>query len=239
MLEETTTPGEEVKDTKVEDVKVSTETTETIGELLNEKPKAESVPLAKFLELKNENKAFQKQLKELQATIETGASKKEVSKDLKAIADEHNVDADFLQEFAQAVKAQAEAEIDDKISSKLKPLEDKERNEKIDKVFNEHFSKTMESMPEYDKIVNKGVIKTLSLDPSNANKTFSQLIEMSYGHLITGKKTMEQTQARGGKDDTGSVDYMKARKDPAYFKEVMADPSLKAKYNEEMLKRIS
>jgi hypothetical protein len=67
-------------------------------------------------------------------------------------------------------------------------------------VFNEHFDKTISQMPEFDGVVNKDVIKTLSLDPSNKNKTFQQLIETAYGHLVAGRKTMEASrpgQTRG------------------------------------------
>lgn len=211
---------------------------EALGHVLPEK-KDESVPLAKFLEMKKENKAMAQQMKELQKSIEAGASKKEVTQDLKALSEKHGVDADFLQEFADAVRAKAEAEIDEKMESKFKPLEEKERAKKIDAAFNEHYAKALEQVPEYEGIVNKDVIKTLSLNPANANKTFIKIIEESYGHLITGKRSLDTASTRAGKNDSSEVDIERTRKDSAYFKEVMADPNLKKKYNDSLTSRIS
>ena len=105
------------------------------------------------------------------------------------------------------------------------------------KLFTEHFTKTMAEMPEYEKIVNRDVIKTLALDPRNANKTFAQIIESAYGHLITGKRTLETTKPGGGKEDT-TIDFNKARSNGEYFKEIMADPELKKQYNSEIEKRL-
>lgn len=249
MTEEVkTTPVEEVKDTEPTISEVVAEgqkpevKEETVGAVVNpvkETPKEDSVPLAAFLEIKNSNKELSKQMKELQKSIEQGATKKEVSSDIKAIADQHNVDEGFLQDFAQSIKAQAEAEIDAKISSRLKPLEEKEQSERINKAFTEHYEKALERMPEFKDVANREVIKALSLMPANANKTFTQLLDESYGHLIPGKRTFDAATTRGNKTDNLTVDIDKARKDPAYFKEVMADPELKKQYNEGLMDRLS
>lgn len=210
----------------------------TVSEALNTKkaePKKDEprmVPEAVFLEVKNE-------LKDLRQAIKDGATKSQVSATLKSIADEWNLDENFLTAITSVVKAETKAEFEQEFSSKLKPIEDKERQDKIDKAFNEHFSKAMEDMPEYDGVVNKDVVKTLSLDPHNANKTFAQLIEESYGHLVQGKRTLDPTTTRGGKNDNLEVDIEKAQKDPAYFKEIMRDPILKKKYNDGLLERLS
>lgn len=229
----TETATEAVAETKVEAKKE-----ETVGEALSEKKEPRMVPEAVLLEYKNANKELKKDLKELKALIESGASKKEVSTDLKAIADEHNVDAEFLQKFAEAIKAQAEKEIEEKVSSKLKPLEEKEKREKLDSIFKENYLRALEANPEYKDIANEAVIKSLSLDPSNQNKTWSQLLEMTYGHLVTGKKTMETSTARGGKDDNQKVDFDRATTDSKYFAEIMANPELKKEYNETLVQRL-
>lgn len=215
---------------------------ETVGNVVNpvkETPKEETVPLSTFLEIKNSNKELSKQMKELQKSIEQGGTKKEVSSDIKAIAEQHGVDESFLQDFAQSVKAQAEVDIDAKISSRLKPLEEKEQSERIDKAFNEHFNKALERMPEYKDIVNPEVIKALSLMPANANKTFTQILDESYGHLVTGKRTMDATTQKGGKSDNFTVDLDRAKKDPTYFAEVMSDPNLKKQYNDGLMDRLA
>jgi hypothetical protein len=211
-------------------------TEETIGDVFKS-PKEETVPLASHLEIKRENKEAQKKIKELEKQIEAGATKREISDEIKAIAEEHNVDEAFLQKLASAVKAQTEREIEDRVSSKLKPLEDKERAEKIDTIFNQHYAKAIEAMPEYKDLVNKDVIKSLSLDPRNQNKTFTKIIEDSYGHLLKGKATLEPSKP-SSRDDNQALDTKKL-KDPAYFKEVMANPRLKKEYNDGLIKRLN
>lgn len=217
---------------------------ETIGEALDQKPavpepKEDTVPLAALLEIKKANKELTREMKELKKSIEDGASRSEVTADMKTLADKHNVDPEFLSDFAKAVRAEAKKETDEEIASKLGPLQEREKIEKIETAFKTHFEKVMEKLPEYDGVVNKDVIKALSLVPSNANKTLTKLIEESYGHLIQGKRSLDQASTRAGKNDTMEVDSDKAKKDPAYFKEIMDNPELKKKYNESMLKRIT
>lgn len=213
----------------------------TIAEITKENtPPAEStaqqtVGLDKFLELKKENKEFKKQLKDLEKSIEEGASKVEVTEDIEAIADEFGVDVKFLSKLTKAIKSQAEKDADERVSNRLKPLEAKEKQAKIDEAFKTHFKIAIDAMPEFAKIVNPEVIKTLSLDPKNANKTFAQIIEETYGGALTGKSTIEATKPGGGKDPE-PLDFAKARKDSKYFDEVMANPTLKKEYNERMLK---
>jgi hypothetical protein len=241
MTEVVNAPGE-VETKTPADVKVEapaeTKPAETVGEVFNQKKSDETVPLSTFIELKKESKAAQKQIKELQDQIANGATKKEISAEIKAIADEHNVDEGFLQKLVTAVKAQTESEVEERISSKLKPLEEKDKAEKINTIFSTHFAKAMEEMPEYKDIVNKDVIKSLSLDPANKNKTFTKIIENAYGHLVTGKKTIEGTSPRGGKDDNQTLDTSRL-KDPAYFKEIKANPALLKEYNDGLVKRLN
>ena len=230
-------PGEVVEETPVEEApKVEAPAEKTIGESFEAKEK-ETVPLATLLAMKSENKEAKAQIKELQQQIEDGASKVEISKGIKEIAKEHNVDETFLSEFASTIKAQAEKGIDDKITEKLKPFEEKGRAEKIDTIFNSNYDRVLESMPEYKDIVNKAVIKSLSLDPANKNKTFIKIIEESYGHLVTGKKTIESSSPAGSKEYGEKLDKSKFR-DPAYMKKVLADPVLKKEYNEGLVERL-
>jgi hypothetical protein len=239
MADEAKNAAEELANNTNAEVIAEAKQEETIGETINpEKKEPKVVPEATFLELKNANKELKKDLKELKQLIESGGSKKEVSSDLKAIAEEHNVDAEFLSKFAESIESKANKDIDEKISAKLKPLEEKERQTKIDSIFEDKFAKAIEAMPEYKDIANKDVIKSLSLDPNNANKTWKQIIEGAYGHLITGRKTMETSKPGSGKNSDQDVDIERAGKDTAYFKEVMANPELKKKYNAELTSRL-
>lgn len=239
-------PAQESKDEPVKSpdaVVPETKKETTVGDALNPalpEKKEDTVPLSTFLEVKNANKELTREMKELKKSIEAGATKKEVSADISALADKHGVDADFLQDFAAAVRAEAKKEADEAVASKLKPLEDKERMQKIEEAFGVHYTKALEALPEYTGLVNRDVIKNLSLLPQNANKTFTQLIEEAYGHLVTGKRSVDPaTTTRASKTETGDVDMERATRDPGYFKEIMENPVLKEKYNRNLVGKVS
>lgn len=211
---------------------------EALGNSTTEvKPKVEEprmVPEAVFLELKKDLKTLQKQV----ASGDT--TKSEISQSLKDIGEKHDVDPGFLQELASAIRSESEAEFNKKLEKELEPY--KEQGRKIsaserEKVFNEHYNKTLEALPEFKDIAQKEVIKALAMDSANANKTFAQIFELAYGHLVTGKRTLDTPKSGSGKDIT-EIDFEKAAKDSDYYATIMANPVLKAKYNEELPKRL-
>lgn len=206
----------------------------TIGEVLDErKPDPKVVPEAAFLEMKKDNKELRKELKDLRTAIESGATKAEVSADIAALGEKYGVDKAFLSELASTIRKDVDADTD----SKIKPLTAQDKANRIDKVFATHFDKAMAEMPEFAGVVNREVIKTLSLDPSNANKTFSQLIEETYGNAIGGKRTLETTTHRGGKSPE-HVDIDRASRDGKYLAEVLSNPDTKKEYNEGLINRL-
>lgn len=230
-----TTPAEEVKQPDEETVTSTEPQEETIGEVLKSQAeeKSDHIPKARLDKEIARRKELENALAELQAKAkEESMSKREISSDLNALAVEHNIDAGFLNQLASAIKAQAEADIEER----LKPLTEREKQAKIDAAFKQGFERAIGNMPEYRDIVNPSVIKTLSLDPANANKTFPQLIEETYGNALGGKKTIEKAVPRGG-NASGQLDYERAKRDTAYFKEVMADPTLKKQYNDRLFEQ--
>jgi len=235
---------------KTEDVEKVEQKKETVGDVLDPKksepkpepkPEPRMVPEAVFLELKNDNKELRKDLKEFKKLIEEDGSKGEVIDEIDSLAKEYDIKPEFLKKLAASIRKdvekEASKEIDDKVSSKLKPIEARERSEKIDKVFNEHFTAAMAEMPEYKDIVNPSVIKALSLDPANQDKTFAQLIEETYGKAVPGKRTLETTKPGGGRAPEG-IDFDRAKKDGKYFESIMADPAMKKEYNDGLIDRI-
>lgn len=244
---ETITPEEEAKETivegedKVEEPKKEEESTgeepKTVEDLLGTKEERDDrVPLKTFLEIKNEKKGLEKEISDLKKQIEQGATKAEIKSDLKSIAEKYDVDQNFLEEISTVIYSKAKSEVDEAIQSKLKPLEAKDRAEKIEKVFSENFNKVMEDMPEYKDVVNRDVIKELSLLPKNAKKTFQQIIEETYSNTVTGKKTMEPSTPRGGKEV--SYDENRMKTDPKYFSEVIKNPEAKKQYNSSLVDRL-
>lgn len=229
--------SEETAETKVEVTPEETKVEDTIAsdivkpEVKVEETKAKMVPEAVFLEEKRERKELAKELKEIKKLLEDGASTKEVSADVKDIAEEFGLTEQAVSKLIAKVGEQTKAEYDKEIEAKLKPIQERERAENVEKTFNEHFDKLMEAMPEFKGIATKDAIRALSLDPRNANKTFAKILEESYGHLVTGKKTIDGTSARGGVSDA-PVDVKRMANDMEYYKEVMANPELKKQYND-------
>lgn len=188
----------------------------------------ETVGLDKFLDEKKGRKDAEKRVKELEDLIKNGGTPAEVSADIDAIAEKYpDVSKDFLRDIATVMT--------NRVQDAVKPLQQEKTQKKIDEAFKVHFDKAMGEMPEFTKVVNADVIKTLSLDPKNANKTMKQLIEETYGAAVPGKRTIDSTIPAGGKD-TEPLDFARARKDSDYFDVVMANPRLKAEYNDKMLK---
>ena len=234
---------EEIQSTPVVEVNTTPEETaeQTIGDIINpvvEERKPETVGLDKFLEIKKENKELKNQLNDLARRIEEGDNKQDVADDIEALADEHDIDRKFLTKLVKTIESNVEKKSEEKFNSRLAPLTESAKQSKIDTAFKSAFEGTIEQMPEYKNIVNADVIKTLSLDPKNAKKTFSQLIEETYGNAITGKRTLETTKPGGGKEPV-ELDVNRAKQDPEYFKEVMASPKLRKEYNDGLLDRVS
>ena len=229
--------AEEAVITPAEAVTPEVEKAQTISEVIEavslQEKKPETVGLDKFLELKRENKEMRQSMKAIQDKVDAGASDSQVSADIKAYAEEYGVDTKSIEKILDMADRRAE----EKYGSKLKSVEEGTKASKIQEAFSKHFGLAMENMPEYTGIVNPDVIKTLSLQPQNANKTFKQLIEETYSGALTGKRTMDTTTPGGGKD-AEPLDFKKANSDVSYFEKVMNDPKLKAEYNAKMLRTL-
>lgn len=233
-------PEQDITTTPVAEVPATTETTvQTIGDVMEhkevEKP-VNTVPENIFLKEKMARKDAEKRLKELEASITNNtASRSDVAEDIASIAKEFDIDPTFLDKLEKSIRSKTEKEFETKLDSKFKPMEEKERQAKIDSVFEVHFNQAISAMPEFAGVVNPAVIKSLSLLPHNGNKTFTQLIEETYGNAVSGKRTMTPTTPGGGKDPA-PLDFDRANRDTAYFNEVMANPKLKADFNDKMLR---
>jgi|GEM_PF-1145698 len=232
--------AEPVAEPKVEP-KVEIDTT-TVGEALDTNPGGTNkddpspaprmVPEAVFLEMK-------KDLKKLQDSIDKGdMSKPEISEDIAALSEKHDVDESFLAELISTIESKTKKELESELAAKFAPIQEAERAKKIDEAFTKHFSKAMETMPEFEGIVKKEVIKNLSLNQANANKTFAEIIEETYGHLIEGRSTIAP-KAPGARKNDSEIDMLRMNTDSTYYQEIMDDPVRKKKYNEGLTGRLS
>ena len=203
---------------------------ETVSEMLGNSQTSESVPLNKFLNEKKQRKELEKRIKELEES-----KTKDVSEGVKSLAEKHNLDVSVVEDLVGAIRSEATAEFDDK----LKPILEKERKAKFESAFNDMYQKAIDRNPQYKDIAKKSVIKALSLDPSNANKTFSNLMEENFGHLIEKKKSFESGSQGVNSMEETSVDFEKAQQGGEYYDKVMANPKLKEEYSAKLLKLLT
>lgn len=221
-------------------------TAETIEKIIGDtkepsvnKPEGDSVPLATFLDVKKDARKFERELNDLKLKYESGDStKKEMTDDLNALADEFDVDPKFVTKLVKIVESKSDQKVGEalkEVTDMKQELSKKQKDDFIDRAFTTHYNEAIERMPEYKEIANVDVIKALSLLPQNAKKTFPELIEETYGKAITGKRTIDPVKQAGGGKEPTALDMDRARKDTKYFEEVMGNPSLKAEYNKKML----
>lgn len=196
-----------------------------------EPKKPKTVGLDKYLDERKEKKALQDRVKELETQIEKGATPVELSDDIAALADEFDVNKEFLGRLTKVLEARSEAKAEETIA----PIKKKDRDALIDNAFNTYYAAALDAAPEFKDIANAEVIKALSLLPSNSKKTFANLLEETYGKATTGKRSIDNTKPGGG-NEPEPLDFARARKDNAYFAEVMANPALKKEYNARMIK---
>jgi len=213
---------------------------DTINDIVQEPAPKETVGLDKYMHEKKSRQAVEKRLAELEAQMASGATRDEIYADVDSIANEYNVDPDFLAKLTK----QIESGLDSKIQDKLRPITEEKEKAKFDVTFNERLSNALEQMPEYSKVINPEVIKQLFLLRDNNGKlvhgniSLEQLIENTYVNAIGGKRTLESAQPRGRQEPT-DIDTARMQTDGTYYKEVMSNPTLKAKYNSGLADRLS
>lgn len=236
---QTETPAET---TEVKAPEVEAKPAETVGEALQtetpqepkeEKPEVRMVPESVVIQLKKDIKELKRQ------SVSGDKSADEVDEALQALGEEHNVDPVFLQKLTKVIRSKTQSEFEEKLEKAMEPAKElsaAQKKAEMDKTFDEYYDKTIEALPEFKDVANKEVIKALAFRKENANKTFQQILEDSYGHLVQGKRTFDGTKPGSGKDNT-EIDFDRARTDTEYFKTIMANPTLKAKYNETLTER--
>ncbi len=236
MNEENVITTETTQDTVVQEVAPETTQQETINDIVQEPAPKETVGLDKYMSEKKARQAAEKKIADLEIAIQNGATRQEISSDIESIGNEYGVDKDFLVKLTKTIESN--------LDSKLKPLKDERDQAKFDSVFKQKMSDALENMPEYSKIVNPDVIKQLSLlrdnngNLVNGNKSLEQLIEDTYVNSIGGKRTLETATSKGRQEPL-EIDNERMATDTAYYKEVMANPTLKAKYNAGSVDRLS
>jgi hypothetical protein len=228
------------------------------GEENTEKPKVEKAPEVLVPETKEVDKAEQiakdqrKRAEKAEAQAETlqleitklrneamsGAKPMaEVNSDLKALATEYNVDETFISKLVQTVRTATKNEIREELekdySPKIAKLEQQTQIERMEKRFEDLYTKELKQMSEYEGLVNKEVIKTLAFNPANSKKTIGQIIEDTYGNALQGRKSIESTHASRG---TEAPDLVNPTDED--MAKIDADPKLKDEYSKEIQRQV-
>lgn len=202
---------------------------QTIEEVFKAEEEAisDTVPLATHLETKKQLKDLKRTIKELQ---DSKGTSEEITDDIDSLTDEYpDLDPVFLKKLTSGLKKEIRKEMD----NDLKPLREEAKQDRIQQAFETHFNKALDLAPEYKGIANAEVIKTLSLDPKNAKKTFVQIIEDAYGSAVVGRRPMDSTTPRGGHEPE-NVDIDRASSDEKYLEQVLSNPKSKKEYNDAM-----
>ncbi|MDC1191105.1 hypothetical protein N8148_02780 [Gammaproteobacteria bacterium] len=211
-----------------EEPQAEEEQDETMEELLGTKEeevekKDDSVPLAKFLELKSE-------LSEIKKAV---MSKSEKADTIEALADEYDVDIDFVSRLSKNIEAKTSKAIQDKYEPIIAKQQIEQQREKTDKMFDTVYGKAIESLPDFTNVVNKDVIKKLALDDSNSKKTVKQIIKEVYGGMVEkvdGQPHPSFEKPSTGTRNPGTLDYSNLSNED--HKTIASDPKLKAEYGE-------
>lgn len=202
----------------------------TIADMVKEtEPAPRVVDEHVFVAEKKARKAAERKLKELEEAMKAGDKQEiaQVTEDIEDLAEEFDVDPKFLAKLTATVKSTVAKDLEQEKTQQ-------QQKENFDTAFSRAYDSALNKAPEFATIANADIIKTLSLQPQNQGKTVLQILEETYGNAISGKRTIETTTPNGGKEPE-KLDYDRAVRDTEYFKEVMANPKLKAEYNEKML----
>lgn len=240
-VEETTEKTEETPKDEgaTEEVPEEKSDEPTVGEFSKEEAAAEEVEAKE--QAKQEGvplhvvKALREEVRTLKEELQSTNKPKIDDSDLQELSDKYNVDPNFLSDLYSTIDRKNASKYEKDIAA----LKKRDAQERIDKAFNQAYTKVIEKLPEYKKIVNPNVIKKLSLDPENKDKRISDLIKETYGDALkgSGKQTLEETTP-GGENEPQQLDFAKAQKDSEYYDKIMKNPKLREKYNEEMLKQV-
>jgi len=215
---------EEPEEAKVEQVPLEDMIEEKRPDVRNQ----DSVPLAAHLELKRELKALQKTINKTQQSDVSLANS-----DISSIANEYGVDKDFVSKLANAIQTNTQKEVEAKYAPILERQEAERRAEKMEALFDKVFEQSIKENPDYAKIANKGIIKSLAFNPANSKKTVVQILEEAYGNSIPTKPSIETARPAPNKQDKVDFDSMNAEEASA----ASIDPSLKGEYANWLIKK--
>lgn len=185
----------------------------------------ETVPLAVYLDLKEDLKNLKHEIKE----------SKGVSKETVAVEGYDTLKQkypDVSPEFIQDMLTSATSEATKKIEAKYSPIIEKQEIEKkqqaFDVAFDSLFEKTLKENPDLPSTIDKETIKTLATTEKYRNTPLAEILTKMYPVSNTGKQSSENdTRASGDKiEDMVSFNKITAEQKSA----ILDDPKARTKY---------
>lgn len=210
--EEKTPDPEKDKETKAEEGKNKVEEPD-----YRPKPKSdETVPLKKYLDLKNDVKTLRKEIERL------SDDKPNLSKeDLDKLADEYNLDKNGVKKLVSVIKNETLKEAEKKIAPILAERQKEQSEKNFEKVFKE---KTLKKYPHLAD--QKEKFKRMVMSPDFMDMTEEQIINDYFP--ATKKDDSPETGSKGGAKGDEVVDFSKMTTEQ--HQRVLKDPVLREKY---------
>lgn len=214
-------------DTEVKDVKgtVEAEINAQVAPVEIKEPKAETVPLAVFLELKDELKTLKHEIKEAKSSEKASV----VTRGINDLSQKYpDVSPDFIQDILNSATNEATKKIEEKYSPIIERQENEKKQAAFDRAFDNLFEQALKENPDLPQTIDKELVKELAITPKYRNVPVADIILKMYGSGVVGKPSSEN-EVRSGADKVESiVNFDKITEEQR--REVMADPKARTKY---------
>lgn len=190
-----------------------------------EKKSPETVPLAVYLELKEDLKELKHQIKESKSSSQSRVAVEGIDELSKKYPD---VSPDFIQDMLSSATTQAQKKIEEKYTPILERQEAEKKQIAFDKAFDGLFEKTLIENPELPKNIDKDAIKALALTPKYRNVPLADILSNLYPQGTTGKFSSENDQRTSSDRVEDMVSFDKITNEQRSA--IMDNPKARAKY---------
>lgn len=217
-----TTPDEEVKDIEgTVDAEIKKD--EQVAPVESKKP--DTVPLAVYLELKEDLKALKQEIKESKDSNKSRVAIEGVSDLAKKYPD---VNEDFINDILSSATSKATKEIEAKYSPIIEKQEKAEKQAIFDRAFDNLYDKAILDNPDLPKTIDKELVKELALTPKYRNVPLSDVLVKMYGSVNVSKSSSENDTRTSADRVSEVADFGKIT--PEQRSSIMEDPKARAKY---------
>lgn len=189
------------------------------------KPTPETVPLAVYLELKDDVKELKKELKESKGSSKTRVEIQGVGELAKKYPD---VNEEFIQDMLNSATIEATKKIEEKYTPIIEKQEQEKKQIAFDQAFDKLYEDAKQANPDLPQTMDKELIKELAMTPKYRNTPVADILVKMYATTVSGKSSSEDDMRTGAERVEDVVNFDKIT--PEQRKAVMADDKARAKY---------